>query len=146
MRCGAPCREQRVTNIITIAELAACCEAAPVVLPDPAVTVAQGYASDLLSDVMAHAPDQSVLITVQNHRNTVAVATLVGARAILVCHDRTVPEEMAQSAAAERVAILRTRFSQFEASCRVAAALTSQGKCAGPGCVLSLPRSAPGAA
>jgi len=104
---------------MTLDELAACCEAAPVVLPDAGGTIACGYTSDLLSDVMAHAPDACVLVTVQNHLNTVAVATLVGCRAILVCHQREIPADMQAAAAAEQVAILRTRLSQFEASCRI---------------------------
>lgn len=111
---------------ITCAELASCCDAEPVVLPDPAATVSQGYTSDLLSDVIAHAPDNAVLITVQNHLNSVAVATLVGARVILVCHDRIVPEAMAEAAASEHVAILRTRLSQFEATCRIGARLAAE--------------------
>jgi hypothetical protein len=35
--------------------------------------VAGGYTSDLLSDVMAHAKAGDVLITIQSHKNTVAV-------------------------------------------------------------------------
>ena len=104
---------------MTLAELVACSEAEAAVLPEAAVEIVRAYTSDLLSDVIAHAPDQSVLITVQNHRNTVAVATLVGCRAILVCHHREIPADMAEVAAAERVAVLRTRLNQFEASCRI---------------------------
>ena len=40
------------------------------------------YTSDLLSDVMAHADERDVLITIQSHKNTVAVATLVGVGAL----------------------------------------------------------------
>ena len=35
------------------------------------------YTSDLLSDVIANAKDGGALITIQAHKNTVAVATLV---------------------------------------------------------------------
>ncbi|MDR2028056.1 MAG: hypothetical protein LBP93_00815, partial [Treponema sp.] len=35
------------------------------------------YTSDLLSDVMANAKEGGALITIQAHKNTVAVATLV---------------------------------------------------------------------
>jgi len=115
-----------MSKAMTFAELVACCDAEPAVLPDAGVTVARAYASDLLSDVIAHAPDESVLITVQNHLNTVAVATLVGCRAILVCHHREIPADMLAAATAERVAILRTRLSQFEASCRLGARRLSQ--------------------
>jgi predicted transcriptional regulator len=82
-----------------------------------------GYTSDLLSDVIGHCPEDSVLITVQNHKNTVAVCTLVGAVAILVTHNREIPPDMLQAATAEQVAILRTPLDQFHATCLIASAL-----------------------
>ena len=36
--------------------------------------IQNGYTSDLLSDVMGNAPEDSVLITIQAHKNTIAVA------------------------------------------------------------------------
>jgi hypothetical protein len=74
------------------------------------------YTSDLLSDVMAHADDVDILVTIQSHKNTVAVATLVGVAVILVCNDRPVPEEMIEAARAESVGIYRSSRSQFEIS------------------------------
>jgi len=111
---------------MTLLQLIACCEAEVVVNPACETAIICGYTSDLLSDVMAHAPEGCVLITVQNHLNTVAVATLVGCRAILVCHHREVPADMQSAATRERVAILCTRLNQFEASGRVAGALAAQ--------------------
>ena len=100
-------------------------EAVPfeVVCAGAAADIRAGYTSDLLSDVMAHCPDDSVLITVQNHTNTIAVATLVGAVAIVICHDRDIPQEMRDAAEAQHIAILRTPLSQFEATRVVAEAL-----------------------
>ena len=40
--------------------------------------------------------------------------------AIVICHDRPVPEDMAQAAAREGVAIVTTAMSQFEASVALA--------------------------
>ena len=77
------------------------------------------YTSDLLSDVMANAPEDAVLITLQAHTNTVAVATLAGLRVILVCHNRPIPADMIDAARRERVAIAVTSASQYEASWRV---------------------------
>jgi len=74
------------------------------------------YASDLLSDVMGHCGDESVLITIQNHLNTIAVCTLAGIEAIVICHARPVPEDMKAAAEREGVAIVTTVMSQFEAS------------------------------
>jgi hypothetical protein len=73
-----------------------------------------GYTSDLLSDVMANAPDDSVLVTIQAHKNTIAVATLAGVRAIVVCNSRPVPEDMIEAARSEGVAIFRSDKNQFD--------------------------------
>ena len=74
------------------------------------------YASDLLSDVMGHCGDESVLITIQNHLNTIAVCTLAGIEIIVICHDRPVPDDMSAAAAREGVAIVTTPLSQYAAS------------------------------
>ena len=85
---------------MTLQEIIDACGLEPVHIPAAAVEIAAGYTSDLLSDVMAHCPEGAALITVQNHVNTVAVCTLVGARAIVLAHGRAVPADM--RAAAER--------------------------------------------
>ena len=81
--------------------------------------IAAGYASDLLSDVMAHAPADSVLVTIQAHKNTIAVATLAGIRAIVVCNGRAVPDDMFAAAREQRVAIWRSAENQFTVSHRL---------------------------
>ncbi|MGI5868765.1 MAG: hypothetical protein ACOX9C_04890 [Kiritimatiellia bacterium] len=101
---------------------AACGGKIHVPAPDGA-RIAAGYASDMLSDVMAHAPDDSVLVTIQNHVNTIAVCTLAGIRCVVVCHNRPVPEDMAKAALSEGVGIIATGLSQFEASCAIGKAL-----------------------
>ncbi|MDP3179638.1 MAG: hypothetical protein Q8M76_17150 [Spirochaetaceae bacterium] len=85
--------------------------------------ISSGYSSDLLSDVMANARAGAVLVTVQAHKNTVAVASLVGIAAIVVCNGRTVPPDMAQAAKAEGVAVFSTASGAFEISGRLWSAL-----------------------
>ena len=85
--------------------------------------VSTGYASDLLSDVMANAKAEGVLVTVQAHKNAVAVASLVGLAAIVVCNHRPVPDDMVGSARAEGVAGFRSKETAFEVSGRLWAAL-----------------------
>jgi hypothetical protein len=85
--------------------------------------LAGGYTSDLLSDVMANAKAEGVLVTIQAHKNTVAVASLVGIAAIVVCNARPAPEDMLAAAEAEGVAVFRTRATQFEVSGRLYGAL-----------------------
>ena len=71
------------------------------------------YVGDLLSDIMGHAAEDCVLVTIQNHLNTIAVCTLVGCSVIVLCHDRPVPPDMAEAAAREGVAIVTTPRSQY---------------------------------
>lgn len=89
--------------------------------PDSEIITA--YTSDLLSDVMGNAPDDSVLITIQAHKNTIAVASLAGINAIIICNNRKAPEDMLPAAEKENIAILKTSLNQFEASLAVARAL-----------------------
>ena len=74
------------------------------------------YVGDLLSDVMGHAGEDCVLVTIQNHLNTIAVCTLVGCSVVVICHARPVPPDMAEGAAREGVAIVTTPMSQYEAA------------------------------
>ncbi len=85
--------------------------------------VRAGYTSDLLSDVMAHAPEDSVLITIQGHANTVAVATLAGIGAIVVCNGRPLPADMIAAARREGIALWSAQDNQFNASVKLHAHL-----------------------
>ena len=87
----------------------------------PGASAGRAYASDLLSDIMGHCGDDAVLVTIQNHLNPIAVCTLVGIGIIVLCHDRPVPDDMAEAAKREGVAIITTALSQFEVSVRLAA-------------------------
>jgi len=78
---------------------------------DSGISVA--YTSDLLSDVMANGRDGGALITIQAHKNTVAVATLVDITVIIICNSRPIPDDMLGSAKEEGIAILRTGENQF---------------------------------
>jgi len=74
------------------------------------------YTSDLLSDVMAHAKDGGALITIQAHKNTVAVATLVNISVIVICNSRPLPDDMLEAAKEERIAVIRVKENQFTVS------------------------------
>lgn len=87
--------------------------------------LAGGYSSDLLSDVMAKAEKDQALITIQAHKNTVAVAALVGLAAVIVCNARPVPQDMLDAARDEGVAVYRTGMTQFQAAGLLYAALGS---------------------
>jgi serine kinase of HPr protein (carbohydrate metabolism regulator) len=91
-----------------------------VIVDNPGAEISAAYSSDLLSDVMGHCGDESALITIQNHLNTIAVCTLVGVEAIVICHGRPIPPDMKEAAEREGVAILSSPLSQFAASVALA--------------------------
>ena len=83
------------------------------------------YTSDLLSDVMANAKEGGALITIQAHKNTVAVASLVNISLIILCNNRPVQDtEMLEAAREEGIAVIRTKENQFTVSGKLYAALT----------------------
>jgi len=82
------------------------------------------YTSDLLSDVMAHAKEGGALITIQAHKNTVAVASLVNISLIIICNNRPVQDnEMLASAKDEGIAVIRTKQNQFAVSGKLYSAI-----------------------
>jgi len=80
------------------------------------VEVSGAYTSDLLSDVMANAKDGGALVTIQAHRNTVAVAALVNITVIVICNSRPLPDDMLDAAKDESIAVIRTKENQFTVS------------------------------
>ena len=90
------------------------------VVDKPDAEINAAYTSDLLSDVMGNCGDESALVTIQNHLNTIAVCTLVGIEVIVICHGRPVPDDMKAAAKRENVAIVVTPLSQFAASVALA--------------------------
>jgi serine kinase of HPr protein (carbohydrate metabolism regulator) len=77
------------------------------------------YTSDLLSDVMANAKDGGALITIQAHKNTVAVATLVNISVIIICNSRPLPPDMLEAAKDEGIAVILTKENQFTVSGKI---------------------------
>ena len=81
---------------------------------DADADVTQGYASDLLSDVLAHAPEGGVLITLQVHLNVIAVASHAGLRAVIFSCGRMPDADILQRAAAERLSLYGSKADTFE--------------------------------
>lgn len=84
------------------------------------VEISGGYTSDLLSDVMANAEEGAVLITIQAHKNTVAVASLSGIVGVVFCNKRPVADDVLDAARKEGIAIFRTSANQFQTSAMIA--------------------------
>ncbi len=68
--------------------------------------VTSAYASDLLSDVVGNAQAGTLLITIQVHRNIVAVASLVGLSAVVIVHDRRPDDDVLAAARENNVNLL----------------------------------------
>ncbi len=81
------------------------------------------YTSDLLSDVIGNAEESSAFITIQAHKNSVAVASLAGMPLIILCSNRTPIDDMIAKATEEEIQIVSTKDNQFTASWKVAKAL-----------------------
>ena len=77
-------------------------------------TVAGGYASDLLSDVMGHAKKDAVWVTLQIHPNIVAVAVLKELAAIIIVNGREPAAETLEQAEKEKIPILVSPLGTFE--------------------------------
>ena len=87
------------------------------------ISIIGGYTSDLLSDVMANAGDAGVLISIQAHKNTIAVCKLLDISALVICNGRETDEEFLRIAKAERKAVFTTELNQFQVSVLIGNAL-----------------------
>jgi hypothetical protein len=76
--------------------------------------VCGGYASDLLSDVMANSTKGDLWVTMQKHVNTIAVATLNELAAIVLVNGREPEEATIQRAEQERVPVISTGLTAFD--------------------------------
>jgi predicted transcriptional regulator len=73
-----------------------------------------GYASDLLSDVMANSQEGDIWVTIQGHPNIVAVATLRDLTGIILANGRQPDAETLQRAEEEGIPILCTPLQTYE--------------------------------
>ncbi|NLZ52710.1 MAG: AraC family transcriptional regulator [Thermoanaerobacteraceae bacterium] len=73
-----------------------------------------GYASDLLSWVMAHAKENDVWITIQSHQNVVAVASLLNLSAIIIAEDALIDDNTIKKAEQENIPIYSSDKSIYE--------------------------------
>jgi predicted transcriptional regulator len=71
-------------------------------------TVQGGYASDMLSCVMAGAKPGNVWVTLLTHLNVIAVAVLTDVAAVIVTENAEILPEVLAKAEEEGVVVLRT--------------------------------------
>ncbi|HYW94634.1 MAG TPA: DRTGG domain-containing protein [Bacteroidales bacterium] len=72
-----------------------------------------GYASDLLSDVVGHAEKGNVWITLQTHRNILAVASLKELSAVIIVKGQQPAVDTMEKSNEENIPLLGTRGDTF---------------------------------
>jgi len=78
--------------------------------------VTGGYVSDLLSDVMGHAKEGEVWITLQSHVNVVAIASLKELAAIVLVKGIKPEQAVLEKAEEEGISVLGTLEDTFTIS------------------------------
>ena len=73
-----------------------------------------GGVSDLMSDVLAHAVDGNVWVTLHIHQNIVAVAAHKGLAGIILVQGRQPEKDTVAKAAEEGIPVMVSAFPAFE--------------------------------
>ncbi|MFP4024262.1 MAG: DRTGG domain-containing protein [Thiohalospira sp.] len=75
-----------------------------------------GYVSDLLSDVMGNSKEGQIWITLQTHKNVMAIASLKDLAAVILVKGFKPNDDMAEQSEMEGVPVLGTTENTFEMS------------------------------
>ena len=78
------------------------------------VDVTRGYASDLLSDILANAPAGGIAVTVQAHMNTVAVALHSRLAVVVLASGRRPYPPVIERAIEEKIPMLLSQEGTFD--------------------------------
>lgn len=78
--------------------------------------VTGGYTSDLLSDVMGHADAGKIWITIQTHKNIMAIASLKDLPAVIIVAGEKPGDDTIEQSNAEGIPVLGTTLRSFEIS------------------------------
>ena len=76
--------------------------------------ISGGYTSDLLSDVMGHAENGKIWITLQTHKNVIAIASLKELAAVILIKGLEPDADMLAQAEEEGIPVLGTNDQAFE--------------------------------
>ena len=101
-------------NLETIARELALEDLTPGLAGAEAVEVEAGYASDLLSDVLANAPEGGLLVTLQIHLNVIAVAGHAELAGVVFTSGRRPDPDVVAKAIAEQIHLYVTRADTFD--------------------------------
>ncbi|HLN53893.1 MAG TPA: DRTGG domain-containing protein [Lentimicrobium sp.] len=72
-----------------------------------------GYSSDLLSDVLGHAQEGNLWITLQTHKNVMAIASLKDLAGVVLVNNNQPEQEMIDHSNEEHIPVMLTKESAF---------------------------------
>jgi len=75
--------------------------------------VNSGYCGDLMSDVIANIQPDSIWITIQAHKNSIAVALIKDIKVIIFTNNIPIPPEVITKAREERINLFQTCKNSF---------------------------------
>jgi serine kinase of HPr protein (carbohydrate metabolism regulator) len=81
--------------------------------------ISGGYVSDLLSDVMGNSDTGQVWITLQTHKNVMAIASLKDLAAIILVNNHQPEEDTLAQSNEEGIPLMGTGMSTFELSGKI---------------------------
>jgi hypothetical protein len=96
-----------------IAEHLRLADVTPEIRPPEPLEVTEGYVSDLLSDVLANAPNGGLLVTAQVHMNVIAVCVHTGVVGVIFALGRRPEESVRKKAMKENVHLYVSEESAF---------------------------------
>jgi hypothetical protein len=105
--------------IMRLKELIEKCELKVITTLSLDAEVTDGYIGDLLSDVMGNAPANSIWLTVQSHTNILAVASIVGVKAIVLCNDLHFEEVTKKKAEENNIVLMESKETSFDVATRL---------------------------
>ncbi|NCC73731.1 MAG: serine kinase [Sphingobacteriia bacterium] len=73
-----------------------------------------GYTSDLLSDVMGHSNQGNIWVTLQTHKNVIAIASLKDLAAVILVKGLKPDEDTLAKSREENIPMLGTTLPAFE--------------------------------
>ncbi len=78
-----------------------------------------GYVSDLLSDVMGFAQEGNVWVTLQTHKNVIAIASLKELACVILVKGNQPDEDMLAQAKEEDIPVLGSSEQTFEVAGKI---------------------------
>ncbi|MHB9036669.1 MAG: DRTGG domain-containing protein [Armatimonadota bacterium] len=86
---------------------------------DAQIEVTSGYASDLLSDVLAKTKNGAIWVTNQKHINIIGVAVMLNLAGVVIAGGIEPDENTIEKAKEENVPLYTTEMSLYETVCKL---------------------------